>query len=93
MIGEWAGPPGATAVALRNDLVPADLQADLQADRFIATLIDRVLERTPIDMHVDVRAARDHRAFPIQEADEAADADAEDQDGATAAPPPVPPGS
>jgi hypothetical protein len=85
VIGEWADLPAYTAVGLRNDLVPADLQAD----RFIAALIDLVLERTPIDMHVSVRTARDHRALPIQEADEAA---AQDLDQAPPQPPPERPG-
>jgi hypothetical protein len=67
VLGEWAELPAFGGVALRNDLVPADLQAD----RFIAALIDCVLERTPIDMHVEVRAAREHRALPIRDADEA----------------------
>lgn len=69
LIGEWVRPPSFSGVALRNDLVPEDLRAD----RFISTLIDAVLARTPIDMHVDVREAREHRPFQIPEAEESSD--------------------
>lgn len=66
LLAEWSDPPEFAGVTIRNDLVPDDLQAD----RFISTLITRVLERTPIDMHVEVREARDHRELPIQEQEE-----------------------
>lgn len=69
VIGEWTDPPSFGAVALRNDLVPDDLRAD----RFIATLIGGVLDRTPIDMHIGVREAREHHSLPIREAEEAGD--------------------
>lgn len=67
LIAEWIDPPAFQSVQIRNDLVPDDLRAD----QFLATLIDRVLERTPIDMHIDVREAREHRALPLEEAEEA----------------------
>lgn len=38
-------------VIVRHDLVPEPLRAD----RFLATIIDAVLERTPIDLHEPVR--------------------------------------
>jgi hypothetical protein len=50
-------------VRLRQDAVPADLAVD----RFIATLAARVLERTPVEMHVEVRERREHRKFDIDE--------------------------
>lgn len=72
VLGEWTNPPEFTDVGLRNDLVPEDLQADA----FLADLIARVLERTPIDMHVRVRQLREQRHLAIEEADEASgDAD------------------
>ena len=69
IIGEWDSPASFREVAVRNDLVPEDLQAG----RFIGTLIDGVLARTPIEMHVQVREAREHRPLRIEEADEAGD--------------------
>lgn len=67
LIAGWQDPPLFRTVTLRNDLVPHDLQAD----RFVGSLIDAVLARTPIDMHVDVRAARDRRPLALDEAEEA----------------------
>ncbi|GAA1708330.1 hypothetical protein GCM10009765_67350 [Fodinicola feengrottensis] len=52
-------------VTIRTDAVPADLSAD----RFIATLIEAVLDRTPIEMHVEVRGRREHRQLPVEESD------------------------
>ena len=69
IIGEWDSPASSREVTVRNDLVPEDLQAG----RFIGTLIDGVLARTPIEMHVQVREAREHRPLRIEEADEAGD--------------------
>lgn len=69
IIAEWDDPSSFSGVTLRNDVVPDDLQAS----RFIGTLIDGVLERTPIDMHVEVREAREHRPLPIEESEEAGD--------------------
>ncbi|HVA59647.1 MAG TPA: hypothetical protein VNG13_03805 [Mycobacteriales bacterium] len=69
LVCEWGDPPSFGGVTLRNDVVPDDLKAN----RFIGTLIERVLDRTPIDMHVNVREARDRRPLALDEADEAGD--------------------
>lgn len=69
VIAEWKDSPGFEGVTIRNDLVPDDTRAD----RFLSALIDGVLERTPIDMHVEAREAREHRELPIPEMEEAAD--------------------
>jgi hypothetical protein len=69
IIGEWNDPPSFDRVALREDLVPEDLRAG----RFIGKLIDGVLDRTPIDMHVEVREAHENRPLPIEESEEAGD--------------------
>jgi hypothetical protein len=42
-------------VELRQDLVPPDLRADV----FLQKLIENVLERTPIDLHVGARERRE----------------------------------
>jgi hypothetical protein len=52
-------------VTIRNDPVPDDLRAD----RFLADLISAVLDRTPIEMHVEVRERREHRDLPLEESD------------------------
>lgn len=69
VLGEWLDPPDFAGVLLRNELVPPDLEAD----SFLATLIRAVLDRTPIDMHVPVREALEHRDLALDEADEAGD--------------------
>lgn len=61
IVCEWQHPPRFENVAIRNDLVPQDLQADA----FLANLIENVLERTPIDMHVPVRERREKRDLPV----------------------------
>ena len=66
VLAEWADPPAFAGVKIRNDLVPEDVRPD----RFLATLIERVLARTPIDMHVEVREAREHRDLPLTELEE-----------------------
>ena len=71
VLAEWADPPSFEAVKVRNDLVPADLRAAA----FLPRLIDAVLERTPIDLHVAVREAREHRDLLLPEADEVAGAE------------------
>lgn len=58
---EWDDAPDFSEVRIRNDLVPLDLQADV----FLGTLIENVLERTPIDMHIPVRERREFRDIPI----------------------------
>lgn len=52
-------------VSVRNDAVPDDLRVE----RFLATLIDTVLARTPIEMHVAVRELREHRNLLLEESD------------------------
>ncbi len=69
VIGESSDAPSSSQVRVRRDLVPDDLQAG----RFIGTLIEGVLDRTPIDMHVDVRESREHRRLPIADVDQAAE--------------------
>jgi hypothetical protein len=69
IIGEWADAPDPGQVALRDDLVPTDLSAP----RFIAKLIEGVLDRTPVDIHVEVREARAHKPLPLDEVEEASD--------------------
>jgi len=70
VIADWTDPPTFEGAGVRDDLVPSDLRAD----RFLATLIDRVLERTPIDMHIEVREAREHRQLRLGEIEEAGEA-------------------
>jgi hypothetical protein len=62
VLADWSDTSFA-GVRLRQDEVPADLRTDA----FIAALVDRVLERTPIEMHVEVRERREHRELPIEE--------------------------
>ena len=50
-------------ITLRQDAVPPDLRPDA----FISTLVDRVLSRTPVEMHVEVRERREHREIPLEE--------------------------
>lgn len=61
VLAEWSEAPFA-GVALRQDAVPSDLRTDT----FIAALVDRVLERTPVDMHVEIRERREHRELPLE---------------------------
>jgi hypothetical protein len=51
---------------------PVTLRPDMMDDhigpaRFLADLVDRVLERTPIDHHVEVRNRREQTDLPIEE--------------------------
>ena len=68
LVAEWddARPDGdenPAGVQLRNDVVPPDLQADT----FLASLIEAVLDRTPIEAHVEVRQRHEHRVLPVRE--------------------------
>ena len=56
-------------VRLRQDAVPADLGPEA----FISTLVERVLERTPIGMHIEVRERLEHRELPLEEEDDHGD--------------------
>lgn len=71
IVAEWSdlgdALPDKPAVKLRQDLVPDDLRDG----PFLATLIDRVLERTPIDVHVRVRELREGTDLAVVEASEA----------------------
>jgi hypothetical protein len=67
VLAEWADPPDFAGVIIRQDLVPPDLAA---AD-FLSTLVNGVLYRTPIDMHVAVRELREQRDLMLEEAEEA----------------------
>lgn len=60
VLAEWNDAPFA-GVTLRQDAVPDDLRTDA----FIGALVERVLERTPVDMHVEVRERREHRELPL----------------------------
>lgn len=63
VVAEWddADP---TKVRILQDVVPEDLSADA----FMTTLVDAVLSRTPVDMHVEVRQRRERRELPLEEA-------------------------
>ena len=67
VLAEWADGEAFDEVNIRNDLVPADLQAEA----FLKVLVEGVLDRTPIDMHVAVRERREHRHLGLPEVDEA----------------------
>lgn len=62
LVAGWANqdPQG---VQVMNEIVPPDLTAD----RFLATLVDAVLARTPIEMHVEARSRREHRELQVEE--------------------------
>ena len=66
VIAEWSG-ASFDRVRLRQDAVPEDLRTDV----FISTLVDRVLDRTPVDMHVEVRERREHRELLLVENEDA----------------------
>ncbi len=63
LVAEWSDVDPAAGVRIRHDAVPDDLSAA----RFLATLVDAVLERTPVEMHVEVRQRREHRNLPLDE--------------------------
>jgi hypothetical protein len=65
LVAEWSDVNPAAGVRIRHDAVPADVSAA----RFLATLVDAVLERTPVEMHVEVRQRREHRNLPLDEGD------------------------
>ncbi|TVT23528.1 hypothetical protein FNH06_09590 [Amycolatopsis acidiphila] len=62
VVAEWHEGMKPAKVTLLNDLVPEDLNANT----FMATLVDAVLTRTPVEMHVEVRQRREHRVLPIE---------------------------
>ncbi|MGH3840313.1 MAG: hypothetical protein ACRDS0_02540 [Pseudonocardiaceae bacterium] len=78
VIAEWADDQVAASapthrVTIRNDVTPPDLQAD----QFMAAMIEAVLDRTPIETHVEVRERHEHRVLPVNRLD-AADGDPDD---------------
>lgn len=48
---------------IRHDKIPSDLAAG----RFLATLVERVLDNAPISMHVNVRQLHEHRSLPAED--------------------------
>lgn len=68
---------GFKGVTLRNDATPPDLQAD----QFLATLIEAVLDRTPVEAHVEVRQRHEHRELPVTELGEDEEDLASDAEG------------
>lgn len=65
VIAEWQDGGAFDGVTVRTDAVPDDLGAE----QFLSTLIEAVLDRTPVEMHVEVRQRREHRALPLTESD------------------------
>ncbi|MGH3718794.1 MAG: hypothetical protein ACRDRI_08130 [Pseudonocardiaceae bacterium] len=61
-------------VVIRNDVTPPDLQAD----QFLAAMIEAVLDRTPVEAHVAVRERHEHRELPVSEGQEGAELNEED---------------
>lgn len=49
IIADWAD--SESSVAIRNDVVPTDLRAG----QFFATIVQKVLERTPVSLHEEAR--------------------------------------
>jgi hypothetical protein len=62
IVAEWSD-EAFDGVRLRQDAVPTDLGADA----FIAKLVAGVLERTPVEMHVEVRERMEHRDLALDE--------------------------
>ena len=67
VLAEWSDTSDFGGVTIREDLVPPDLAAG----EFLAGLVDAVLDRTPIDMHVAVREIREDREINVDEEAEA----------------------
>ena len=63
VLAEWTDRPDFEAVSLREGSVPPDLRVS----SFLETLVCRVLDRTPIDMHVKVRELREERAISVED--------------------------
>jgi hypothetical protein len=60
VIAQWSRGPEL------NDVTPPDLQAD----QFLAVMIEAVLDRTPVEAHVEVRERHEHRTLPVRELSE-----------------------
>jgi hypothetical protein len=66
LLVEWeTGGEQAPVVRARPELVPEDVAPP----QFFTTMIDRVLETTPVTYHVDVRQLRERRHIPVMEKD------------------------
>jgi hypothetical protein len=65
ILAEWDS-AAFNGVRVRQDAVPPDLGAE----SFISGLVERVLERTPVGMHVEVRERLEHRELPLDEDEE-----------------------
>lgn len=65
LMAEW-GTPGSQGVSILHDVIPDDLGANA----FLKTLVEGVLSRTPVDMHVAVRERHEHRDIPLEDSDE-----------------------
>jgi hypothetical protein len=69
VVAEWADGVAADSISaapghrvtIRNDVTPSDLQAD----QFMAAMIEAVLDRTPVEAHVEVRERHEHRVLPV----------------------------
>ena len=68
-VGSEPEAEGFDGVRLRHDVVPADLAPD----QFLASLVAAVLDRTPVEFHVEVRERAEHRQLPLTEGDDGAD--------------------
>lgn len=62
VIAEWDD-TSTTNVTVLPDAVPADLHPNI----FLSTIVDKVLERTPVDVHVIVRERRDQTHTGLKE--------------------------
>jgi len=65
-MGRGGGGACFEGVTIRNDVTPPDLRAD----QFLASMIETVRDRTPVEAHVEVRERHEHRQFPMTEPDE-----------------------
>jgi hypothetical protein len=91
IVTEWSDPSGASlteqleskpldvTVSLRHDLVPPELRPD----DFLRVVIEAMLARTPVDLHVQARRMRGEAA-PQQEATTGATDEGEENEGASA---------
>ncbi|QKV78063.1 hypothetical protein [Amycolatopsis sp. Hca4] len=62
LLAEWDDTEPAN-VRVLEDAVPDDLSTNA----FMAMLVKAVLDRTPVDMHVEVRQRREHRELSVEE--------------------------
>lgn len=74
--GEWEGGVF-NGVRIRHDQTPEDLRAD----RFIAHMIEAVLERTPVETHVEVRQRYAHRTLAVEEGIDPSESERSADDG------------